>query len=197
MWVTVQLTRPMVEAAYAHGIFPMAIDRRDIFTWHRPDPRAILPLDRFHTPGSLAKVIRQQRFQITFDRTFRDVMEGCAERRKGGTWINDTLVDVYCELHAAGKAHSVEVWKAGELVGGTYGVHIGGAFMAESKFHRVRDASKVALASLVGRLRERGFALLDVQYVTPHLKRFGVVEVPAATYEQTLREATALRCEFA
>lgn len=191
-----QLTRPMVEAAYARGIFPMAIDRRDIFTWHRPDPRAVLPLDRFHVPRSLAKVIRQRRFEVTFDRAFREVMQGCAQGRKGGSWINDTLLDVYCDLHAAGRAHSVEVWKDGSLVGGTYGVHIGGAFMAESKFHRVRDASKVALASLVGRLRERGFALLDVQYVTPHLARFGVMEVSAATYEKCLREATALRCEF-
>lgn len=196
MWVTVQLTLPMVEAAYATGIFPMAIDRRDIFTWHRPDPRAILPLDRFHTPRSLAKVMRQQRFTVTFDTAFRDVMQGCAEGRKGGTWINDTLLDVYCEMHAKGKAHSVEVWKDGQLVGGTYGVHIGGAFMAESKFHRVRDASKVALASLVAKLAERGFTLLDVQYVTPHLKRFGVVEVTAAEYERALAEATARTCSF-
>lgn len=197
MWVTVQLTRPMVEAAYARGIFPMAIDRRDIFTWHRPDPRAVLPLTGFHMPRSLAKVIRQRRFEVTYDQAFRQVMEGCAEKRKGGTWINDTLLDIYCDMHRAGRAHSVEVWKDGLLVGGTYGVHLGGAFMAESKFHRVRDASKVALAALVTRLRERGFALLDVQYVTPHLSRFGVVEVPAVTYEKTLRDALALRCEFA
>ena len=140
--------------------------------------------------------MRQQRFSVTFDRAFRDVMLGCAQGRKGGTWINDALLGVYCDMHAAGKAHSVEVWQDGQLVGGTYGVHIGGAFMAESKFHRVRDASKVALAYLVGRLRERGFSLLDVQYVTPHLARFGVVEVPAAVYERSLSESIALRCNF-
>jgi len=196
MWVTVQLTRPMVERAYASGIFPMAVDRRDIFTWHRPDPRAILPLDEFHCPRSLTKLMRQKRFEVTFDRAFRDVMEGCAHGRKGGTWINATLLDVYGQLHRAGKAHSVEVWKDGKLAGGTYGVHLGGAFMAESKFHRVRDASKVALASLVGRLRERGFTLLDVQYVTPHLSRFGVREVPAAEYERRLMEALALERTF-
>lgn len=196
MWVTVQLTRPMVEAAYAAGIFPMAIDKRDIFTWHRPDPRAILPLDRFHASRSLVKLMRQNKFTVTYDQAFRDVMLGCAHDRKGGTWINDTLLDVYCELHAAGRAHSVEVWKDGQLAGGTYGVHIGGAFMAESKFHRVRDASKVALASLVTRLRERGFGLLDVQYVTPHLARFGVHEVSAHTYERHLREAITRTCTF-
>jgi leucyl/phenylalanyl-tRNA--protein transferase len=196
MWVTVQLTRPMVERAYARGIFPMALDKRDIFTWHRPDPRAVLPLDGFHCPRSLAKVLRQERFQVTYDTAFREVMEGCAYRRKTGTWINAKLMNVYCELHSAGKAHSVEVWQDGKLAGGTYGVHLGGAFMAESKFHRVRDASKVALAKLVERLRERGFALLDVQYVTPHLKRFGVHEVPAAEYERRLGAALERECSF-
>lgn len=196
MWITVQLTVPMVEAAYRQGIFPMAVDGRELFTWHRPDPRAILPLDGFHTPRSLAKVLRQQRFEVTYDRAFRDVMRGCADRDEG-TWINDRLLEVYGTLHARGHAHSVEVWQDGALAGGTYGVHVGGAFMAESKFHRVRDASKVALAKLVERLRERGFALLDVQYVTPHLKRFGVVEIPAWQYERRLREAVALPCTFA
>ena len=196
MWITRVLTQTMVEAAYSVGIFPMAIDARDLYTWHRPDPRAVLPLDGFHMPRSLAKTIRQQRFEVTYDRAFRDVMLGCAHGRKGGTWINDNLLEVYCSLHAVGRAHSVEVWKDGKLAGGTYGVHVGGAFMAESKFHHVRDASKVALAGLVSKLNERGFALLDVQYVTPHLKRFGVMEIAAAEYERRLGEASLLTCAF-
>ena len=195
MWVTLELTPGMVEAAYRQGIFPMAIDERDVFTWHRPDPRAILPLDSFHCPRSLTKVMRQGKFQVTYDQDFRGVMLGCADREEG-TWINATLLEVYCQLHAQGKAHSVEVRMDGELVGGTYGVQVGGAFMAESKFHRVRDASKVALASLVERLRTRGFELLDVQYVTPHLARFGVKEIPAEEYERRLARAIERDCRF-
>jgi leucyl/phenylalanyl-tRNA--protein transferase len=195
MWVTRELTLQMVVNAYRQGIFPMAIDERDIFSWHRPDPRAILPLDGFHCPKSLAKVIRQSRFEVTYDKDFRGVMAGCAQREEG-TWINATLTSVYCQLHAAKKAHSVEIWQNGALVGGTYGVHIGGAFMAESKFHRVTDASKVALAKLVERLREKKFELLDVQYVTPHLARFGVIEISAEEYETRLSHAITLRRTF-
>jgi leucyl/phenylalanyl-tRNA--protein transferase len=195
MWVTRELTTQMVVSAYRQGIFPMAIDERDIFSWHRPDPRAILPLDGFHCPRSLAKVIRQSRFEVTYDKNFAGVMAGCADREEG-SWINATLTSVYCQLHKAKKAHSVEIWQNGELVGGTYGVHLGGAFMAESKFHRVTDASKVALAKLVERLRERQFELLDVQFVTPHLARFGVIEISAEEYERRLKRAVALRRTF-
>jgi leucyl/phenylalanyl-tRNA--protein transferase len=195
MWVTVELTPAMVEAAYRQGIFPMAVDERDIFTWHRPDPRGILPLDSFHCSRSLAKVLRQQRFEVSYDRDFRGVMLGCADRAEG-TWINRTLIEVYCELHRYGKAHSVEVLKDGELIGGTYGVHIGGAFMAESKFHRARDASKVALARLVERLRECRFELLDVQYLTPHLETLGAIAISARDYDRRLRKAIALERRF-
>ncbi|MBI4860312.1 MAG: leucyl/phenylalanyl-tRNA--protein transferase [Candidatus Riflebacteria bacterium] len=191
MRVTLELTTEMVEAAYRHGIFPMAVDHRNIFTWHLPEPRAILPLDSFHCSRSLAKLLRQLRFEITFDRAFREVMEGCADRPEG-TWINRRLIEVYCELFASGKAHSVEVWTGETLAGGTYGVHLGGAFMAESKFHRVRDASKVALAVLVERLRAQRFELLDVQYLTPHLARFGVIEIPSEEYDRRLKRALRL-----
>ena len=195
MWVSTELTVDMVVRAYSRGIFPMAADVQEIFTWHRPDPRGVLPLDGFHCSRSLAKVVRQGRFEVTYDRAFRQVMEGCADREEG-TWINERLLAVYCELHSLGLAHSVEVWQGENLAGGTYGVSLGGAFMAESKFHRARDASKVALAKLVERLKARGFVLLDVQYLTPHLARFGVIEIPAREYERRLARALVLERTF-
>jgi len=195
MWLTLNLTADMVVNAYRSGVFPMALDEGDVFTWHRPDPRAVLPLDGFHCPRSLAKVIRQGRFEVSFDQRFREVMDGCADRTEG-TWINQTLTDVYCELHARGLAHSVEILQDGRLVGGTYGVSLGGAFMAESKFHRIRDASKVALAKLVEQLARQGYVLLDVQYLTPHLSRFGVIEIPASQYERRLKKALVLERSF-
>jgi leucyl/phenylalanyl-tRNA--protein transferase len=192
--VTRELTAEMTEAAYRDGIFPMAAESYGVITWHRPDPRAVLPLDGFHSSRSLQKTLRQKRFEVTFDRDFTAVMRGCAEGRP--VWISKDFHRVYGELYRQGKAHSVEVWKDGELAGGLYGVHLGGAFFAESKFHRVTDASKVALASLVARLRERGFALLDVQYLTPHLAQFGVVEIPRREYAKRLKAALALDARF-
>jgi leucyl/phenylalanyl-tRNA--protein transferase len=185
--VTHHLNVEMVEQAYREGIFPMADVELGIVTWHRPRRRAVLPLDAFHISRSLERTLRQGKFAVTYDQDFAAVIAACAERKP--TWISGEFQTVYGELHALGKAHSVEVWVDGGLAGGVYGVHLGGAFFAESKFHRVTDMSKVALAHLVKRLRERGFALLEVQYLTKHLAQFGVVEVPHREYMRLLNLA--------
>lgn len=177
-----------IELAYRYGIFPMADSMNGDIYWCRPEPRAIIPLDGFHISRSLAKVIRQNRFEVRFDTDFEGVMRCCADREEG-TWITEDFIDVYGELHKLGKAHSVETWRGGELVGGTYGVSIGAAFMAESMFHRETDASKVALAALVSKLNEQRYDLLDVQYLTPHLKSLGAVEIPHAHYIRLLNSA--------
>jgi leucyl/phenylalanyl-tRNA--protein transferase len=190
------LTPEGVLLAYAHGIFPMADERSGEALWFRPDPRAILPLDGFHVSRSLARTIKRAAFEIRVDTDFEGVMRGCADRPEG-TWISERFVEVYAALHRAGKAHSVEAWREGRLVGGTYGLALGGAFMAESMFHRETDASKVALGALVARLREQGFILLDVQYVTPHLESLGAVEITRREYERRLEQALALPCRFA
>jgi leucyl/phenylalanyl-tRNA---protein transferase len=192
--VTRHLDIEMVEEAYRQGIFPMADTKLGIVTWHRPRRRAILPLDGFHLSRSLARRIRRGGFSVTFDRNFAAVMTACAARKP--TWISDEFVSVYGELHRAGKAHSVEVWVDGVLAGGLYGVSLGGAFFAESKFHHVTDMSKIALAHLVWRLRERGFELLEVQYLTEHLEQFGVVEIPHREYMARLRAALDLAPKF-
>ena len=189
-----KLTPEILERAYRRGIFPMpglfgSID------WYQPDPRGVLPLDAFHASRSLQRTLKKSEFTVSYDRDFTGVMRGCAERKP--TWINETFIENYTALHKMGKAHSVEVWKDGQLAGGTYGVHLGGAFFAESKFHRVTDASKVALAKLVERLKERGFALLEVQYLTTHLAQFGVTAIPHDEYLRRLAAALALNCTFA
>jgi leucyl/phenylalanyl-tRNA--protein transferase len=192
--VTREITVELVEKAYRHAVFPMAAPEHGVITWHRPDPRAVVPLDAFHLPRRLARTMRSGRFATSFDRDFAAVMRGCAENRP--EWISADFHRVYGELHNQGKAHSVEVWREGRLVGGLYGVHLGGAFFAESKFHRERDASKVALATLVARLRQRAFALLEVQYLTDHLAQFGTVEISDAEYTRRLARALSLRCHF-
>jgi leucyl/phenylalanyl-tRNA---protein transferase len=188
-----QLSADVLIAAYSAGIFPMP-DERNVIHWFRPDPRAILPLDKFHASRSLQRKLKKNVFEITYDKNFSGVMRGCGERRP--TWINAEFLHAYGELHAQGRAHSVEVWQNGVLVGGTYGVHLGGAFFAESKFHAVTDASKVALAKLVEHLNTRGFSLLEVQFLTPHLSQFGVIEVPHFEFMRRLRAALKQRCEF-
>jgi leucyl/phenylalanyl-tRNA---protein transferase len=193
---TLTLTPEGVELAYRHGIFPMADERTAEILWFRPDPRAVIPLDGFHVSRSLARTLRRAVFDVRVDTDFEGVMRGCADRPEG-TWISERFVEVYGALHRAGKAHSVEAWREGRLAGGVYGLALGGAFMAESMFHRETDASKVALAALTSRLRERGFILLDVQYVTPHLESLGAIEITRREYERRLERALALPCAFA
>ena len=190
------LTPEGVLLAYRHGIFPMADERSDEVLWFRPDPRAVILLDGFHVSRSLARTLRRGVFKARVDTDFEGVMRGCANRPEG-TWISERFVEVYGALHRAGTAHSVEAWREGRLVGGAYGLALGGAFMAESMFHRETDASKVALAALVRRLRERGFILLDVQYLTPHLESLGAVEITRREYDQRLERALALDRTFA
>lgn len=163
--------------------------------WYRPDPRAVFPLDGFHVSRSLAKTIRSGRFDVRFNTDFEGVMRGCADRSEG-TWISEEFVEVYCALHKTGVAHSVETWRDGRMVGGAYGLAIGGAFMAESMFHYETDASKVALAALVGRLNERGYALLDTQYLNSHLVSLGAIEIPHRVYYDRLRRALRMACRF-
>ena len=191
------LTSADVEAAYRAGIFPMADPDRGIITWHRPKQRAILPLDSFHVSRSLSALLRRRPFEITWDQCFAAVMDACADRPSElGTWISPEFKTIYRELHRQGKAHSVEVLVDGELAGGLYGVQLGGAFFAESMFHRRTNMSKVALAELVSQLRARGFSLLDVQYLTEHLAQFGVIEISDKKYQARLKEALRLPCDF-
>jgi leucyl/phenylalanyl-tRNA--protein transferase len=188
----------LLVSAYASGWFPMAVGAGDI-RWFSPDPRGILPLDSFHVSRRLARVARQGSFRIEVNRDFAAVIRACAlaDRDDGeGTWIDEEIMQSYCALHAAGYAHSVEAWAGGQLAGGLYGVALGGAFFGESMFHRVTDASKVALVALVERLRERGFTLLDTQWTTPHLEQFGAVEIPRARYLQLLGRALQQACAF-
>jgi leucyl/phenylalanyl-tRNA---protein transferase len=187
--VTDHLDPREVLEGYRKGIFPMGYEDAPVYSWHLPERRGILPLDQFHISKSLARTLKQSRFEVTFDQAFEQVMRACATREDNGVWITDKFVEVYSQLQREGHAHSVEVWVDGKLAGGTYGIHIGAAFFAESKFHNVRDMSKVALASLVARLQQQGFRLLDVQYWTPHLDQFGVVEVDRNDYYWQLREA--------
>jgi leucyl/phenylalanyl-tRNA---protein transferase len=190
------LDTQMLLAAYRRGIFPMAVNPRGDIGWFCPSPRAIIPLDeRFHVPHGLRRVLKKQSFEVTIDRDFDAVINACATRH-GATWISREIVRSYGQLHREGHAHSVEARLEGQLAGGLYGVHIGGAFFGESMFHDVTDASKVALMALVERLRAHGFLLLDTQWQTPHLARFGTREVPRAEYLRLLEAALARDCRF-
>ena len=173
--------------AYALGWFPMGTGRRGRIEWFSPDPRGILPIQTFHAPSRLRRVVRQSRFTIRIDTAFEAVMRACAHRDE--TWITEDIVASYVSLHRLGFAHSVETWQDDQLVGGLYGVALGGAFYGESMFHTATDASKVALVALVERLRDRGFVLLDTQWVTPHLAQSGGVEIPRADYLERLATA--------
>lgn len=175
------------------GVFPMAMDDGAI-EWFSPDPRAILPLDKFHASHTLERVARKGAFDIRIDVSFAEVMQECAHRP--ATWINDEIIESYQKLHLVGYAHSVEAWKNGKLAGGLYGVSIGGAFFGESMFHHVRDASKIALLALIERLREKRFTLLDTQWLTPHLQKFGAIEIPRTKYLEVLNTAVNLRRRF-
>ena len=186
-------------AAYASGWFPMA-DEEGVISWYSPDPRGILPIETFHVPSRLERVVRKGALQVEIDTAFEEVMRACAEaeREPGdtGTWISEEIIESYCALHAQGCAHSVEVRQNGVLVGGLYGVALGGAFFGESMFHRATDASKVALVALVERLRSHGFLLLDTQWVTAHLQQFGAIEIPRPQYLRLLGQSLELDVSF-
>ena len=178
---------------YRFGVFPMAKEDGAI-EWFSPDPRAILPLEDFHVPHALRRLLRKKVFETKIDNRFSKVIEACAAR--DDTWINREIIESYTRLHELGYAHSVEAWASGKLAGGLYGVVIGGAFFGESMFHRVTDASKVALVALVEHLRARKFALLDTQWLTPHLQQFGGIEISRNHYLRLLRSAVELPRKF-
>jgi leucyl/phenylalanyl-tRNA--protein transferase len=194
-----RLTPEILLAAYAGGVFPMAetADDPELF-WVDPRRRGILPLDAFHVPRRLRRVVRHGGFDIRCDTAFEDVIRGCAEatEKRPNTWINEEIVQLYAALFARGAAHSVESWFEDMLVGGLYGVSLGAAFFGESMFSRVSEASKVALVHLVARLRLGGYRLLDTQFLTAHLTRFGGIEISRARYHRLLAEALAYRASF-
>lgn len=193
------VTPDLLLRAYASGVFPMARSRsgRTLY-WVDPDDRGIIPLDAFHAPRSLLKTVRRGAFDVTVDTAFRAVLEGCAAPAPGRTetWINDAIFKLFCQLHDMGHAHSVECWRQGRLVGGLYGLQLGAAFFGESMFSRETDASKVALCHLVARLRGGGFTLLDTQFITDHLQRFGAREIPRAQYHRLLTDALKRQARF-
>ena len=185
--------------AYRHGIFPWPItDFEAPLAWWSPDPRAVIEFDRFHISRRLRRTCRGGKFEVTRDLDFPGVIRGCAMApgRVNQTWLSPEMIDAYIALHTIGHAHSIEVWHQHELAGGIYGVSIGGLFAAESKFFRVRDASKVALVHLVAHLRKQGFVLLDIQQLTPHTARFGAAAIPRIEYLARLAEATELAVTF-
>ena len=189
------LTADLLLQAYRAGVFPMSEGRDDpeVF-WVDPRMRGVFPLDGFRISRSLARRMRQCGFTITFDHAFEEVVRGCADRDE--TWINDTIFGLYSRLHESGFAHSIEVWDGDRLVGGVYGVTIGAAFFGESMFSRATDASKIALAYLVDRLRLSGFQLFDTQFITPHLASLGAIEISRAHYHAMLAKALAQDASF-
>jgi leucyl/phenylalanyl-tRNA--protein transferase len=187
------LPADLLLAAYRRGIFPMAMENGEI-GWFSPDPRAIIPLENFHLPHGLRRDWRKKIFEIKIDNRFGEVMRGCAGR--DDTWINSEIIESYERLHELGYAHSIEAWSNGKLAGGLYGVAIGGAFFGESMFHREKNASKIALVALVEQLRARKFALLDTQWITPHLAQFGAIEISRDQYLKQLKRAVDLVRKF-
>ncbi len=188
------LTPELLISAYSQAFFPMDVDGE--IGWYQPDPRAIIELDELRVSRNVRQIHRNRHFEIRVDGCFEEVIRACARPGQKGSWISEEIIEAYTELHRLGLAHCVESWRSGKLAGGLYGVTLGGAFFGESMFHRVSDASKVALVHLVERIRERGFALLDVQFVTEHLRRFGAVEIPRTQYERRLRRALSLTRSF-
>jgi leucyl/phenylalanyl-tRNA---protein transferase len=192
--VMMEITPQVLLKAYACGIFPMAESAEDnALYWIEPERRGILPLDRVHVPKRLARTIRKGGFEVRIDRNFEEVIEGCAAPRSGrrSTWINARIRNLYRELFVLRHCHTVEVWQDGQLTGGLYGVHLGRAFFGESMFSRARDASKIALVYLIARLKYGGFTLLDTQFVTGHLARFGAIEVSREEFQRFLEAALA------
>ncbi len=193
------LTPEILLRAYSVGLFPMA-ERRDDPTlyWIDPEKRGILPLGAFHVPRRLRRTVRAGRFEVRCDTAFREVMEACAAPAPGRaeSWINEEILRLYEALHRMGRAHSVECWRDGDLVGGLYGVALGAAFFGESMFSRETDVSKVALVHLVARLAKGGFRLLDTQFVTDHLAQFGAVEIHRDGYRALLADALDISATF-
>lgn len=194
-----EITPELLLQAYRIGVFPMG-ERRDDpkLYWLDPRLRAVLPLDGFHLSRRLARTVRSDHFEVSADRAFVDVVRACAEPRPGHpeSWINEPIVELYSELHRRGHAHSVESWREGRLVGGLYGVSVGAAFFGESMFSRERDASKVALVHLVGRLVKGSFRLLDCQFMTEHLRSFGAIEIPREVFRERLADAVGSEAVF-
>ena len=194
-----KLTPEILLRAYAIGLFPMAEHRNDAtLYWIDPETRGILPLNKFHIPRRLRRTIRAETYHIRCNTAFEDVIRACSAPRKGNneSWINEEIVSLYTELHGMGRAHCVETWRHGKLVGGLYGVVLGAAFFGESMFSEERDASKVALVHLVARLKKSEFRLLDTQFITEHLSQFGGVELPRAGYRQILSSALDVSAVF-
>lgn len=193
------ITTDLLLKAYAQGYFPMAesAQAKDVF-WVDPDHRGVIPLDAFHIPKRLQQTVRHDPFRVTVDKAFGGIMRACAaaEHGRANTWINDIILELYERLHQEGHAHSIECWREGKLVGGLYGVSLGAAFFGESMFHNARDASKVALVHLAARLKVGGYRLLDTQFVTPHLRQFGAIEMPRITYHAALRQAVHGTADF-
>jgi leucyl/phenylalanyl-tRNA--protein transferase len=177
----------VLKIAYSNGFFPMPHPETGQIMWFNPDPRAIMPLGGFHLSASMRRFLAKTTFTVTFDQAFESVIESCADRKD--TWITEQFRAAYTRLHRLNLAHSAEVWDGNQLVGGVYGVSIGGAFFAESMFHRATNASKMALFHLVRRLNELGYRLLEVQFMTPHLKSLGAIEIPSDQYLNQLRAA--------
>lgn len=193
------LSAPLLLRAYAAGVFPMAESAESPHVnWYEPETRGVLPLDTFHMPRRLARTVKAETFEVTFDQDFAAVMRACAAPAPGRsvTWINQAILDGYQDLFANGFAHSVECRLHGELVGGLYGVTLGGAFFGESMFSRARDASKVALVHLMARLKAAGFVLLDTQFVTDHLRQFGAYEIDRRQYRRRLNEALSVETDW-
>lgn len=183
-----------IVTAYCNGYFPMADSRTGAVSWYSPNPRAIIPLDVFRISRSLQRVVRKRAFAVTVDTAFQEVIRGCANR--ADTWISEQLINAYTTLHAKGTAHSVESWCGNRLVGGLYGVAIGGAFFGESMFSAVSNASKVALVHLVELLKARRFEILDAQFMNEHLKQFGAIEIPRSAYLNVLSKALEVNTRF-
>jgi leucyl/phenylalanyl-tRNA--protein transferase len=191
------LSTEILLTAYCQGLFPMAHGDGGIY-WYDPDPRAILPLGDFHVPRSLKRTVRKRNYVVRIDAAFERVIKACSTTGpdRPETWISEEIIVAYVRLHEQGFAHSVEIWSEEDLVGGLYGVAIRGLFAGESMFSRQTDASKIALVQLVNRLREKGFRLLDVQFMTDHLRRFGAIEIPRNEYRVRLAEALAVHASF-
>jgi leucyl/phenylalanyl-tRNA--protein transferase len=195
----IDVTPDLVIRAYASGVFPMADSRsaQDLL-WFDPPMRGIIPLEGFHVPRRLTRTVRRWTGRVTVDRAFEDVIRSCAAPRPGHpeTWINGEIIALYSSLHQMGVAHSIEAWRDNELVGGLYGISLGGAFFGESMFSRETDASKIALVALVARLRRGGFTLLDTQFLTSHLARFGAIEISRDAYHRLLADALGRNGNF-